>query len=145
MELTKSKNDIIKHIFSLANEFKEKFNQEELHRHIETKHYFIDGVYVRSVRVPAGMIIIGKIHNFESIGALIEGRMKLFNNNNMEVVNAPFIQVSPEGIKRVGLAETDCTFISIHKTSKNNIEEAENELISNSYEEYLQKRLSLED
>jgi len=105
------------------------------------KHYHLKGVYVRELFIPAGCAITGKIHNHESIGILAQGKLRITNGAETFVVEAPYITVDKPGIKRLGYAETDCTFITVHRTDEETIADIEQELVSNTFEEYEQKRL----
>lgn len=104
-------------------------------------HYHIDGVYVRSMFIPAGTILTGKIHNFESMAILAQGTIRVTNGTDSYILAAPHIMVDKPGVKRLGYAETDVTFITIHRTDNIEIEAIENELVSKSFEEYEQQLL----
>ena len=114
--------------------------------HTQAEHYQLDGVYVRSLFIPKGYLLTGKIHNHESIGILAQGTLRISNGTECKIVSAPYITVDQPGIKRLGYAETDCTFITVHRTDKKEIEDIEDELVSDSIEEYLLKsQQSIED
>jgi Glu-tRNA(Gln) amidotransferase subunit E-like FAD-binding protein len=49
--------------------------------------------------------------------------------------------VDKPGVKRIGYAETDVTFITVHKTSNTEIDDIEDELVSDTFEEYEQQLL----
>jgi quercetin dioxygenase-like cupin family protein len=109
------------------------------------EHYHLKGVYARSVVVPAGCTAAGKIHNHESIGILAQGTMRITTGSNVVTVSAPYISVEAPGIKRLVYAETDCTFITVHRTDLTSIEAMEEELVSDTFEAYEQKQNLLED
>lgn len=128
-------------ILALEQVMLSSFDQEALKAQTDTQHYQIRGVYVRTMFVPAGMLVTGKIHNFESIGILAQGTMRITNGETSALVSAPYIAVDKPGIKRLGYAETDCTFISVHRTDAEEITDIEDELVSDTFEEYEVKRL----
>ena len=105
------------------------------------QHYQIKGVYARSMFIPAGTMLTGKIHNFENIAILAQGTIRITNGNDSYILQAPHIMVDPPGVKRLGYAETDVTFITIHRTDTTEIDGIENELASGTFEEYEQQRL----
>ena len=105
------------------------------------EHYQIDGVYVRSMFIPAGTILTGKIHNFENIAILAQGTIRVSNGTDAYVLTAPHIMVDKPGVKRIGYAETDVTFITVHKTANTEIDDIEKELVSDTFEEYEQQLL----
>jgi hypothetical protein len=128
-------------ILALEKIMKNDFDQELLKAITDTQHYQIKGVYVRTMYVPAGMLVTGKIHNFESIGILAQGTMRISNGDTSVSVSAPYITVDKPGIKRLGYAETDCTFISVHRTDAEELSVIEDELVSDTFEQYELKRL----
>jgi len=128
-------------ILAIEEAMKNDFDQELLKAITVTEHYQIKGVYVRSMFVPAGMLVTGKVHNFESIGILAQGTMRITNGETSKIVSAPYIAVDKPGIKRLGYAETDCTFISVHKTDAEELTAIEDELVSDTFEQYEIKRL----
>jgi hypothetical protein len=128
-------------ILALEQAMLASFDQEALKAQTDTQHYQIKGVYARTMFIPAGMLVTGKIHNFESIGILAQGTMRITNGETSVVVSAPYISVDKPGIKRLGYAETDCTFISVHRTDAEEITDIEDELVSDTFEEFETKRL----
>jgi hypothetical protein len=128
-------------ILAIEAAMKANFDQAALKELTDTQHYRIPGVYARTMFVPAGMAITGKIHNFESIGILAQGTMRITNGETSVIVSAPHISVDKPGIKRFGYAETDCTFISVHRTDAETIDAIEDELVSDTFEEFEIKRL----
>jgi len=96
----------------------------------------IDGVYVRSIIIPEGSILTGKVHNFESIAILAYGTLALANGAEAKVITGPTIMIDEPGIKRLGKALTDCLFFTVHKYN-GLISEAETYLSSETPEDYL--------
>jgi len=94
------------------------------------KHYHMNGVYVRELFIPAGALLTGKIHNHESIGILAQGRLRITNGTDSIIVEAPYVTVDKPGVKRLGYAETDCTFLCVHRTDCKTIEEMEESVIN---------------
>tara|TARA_R110000822_G_scaffold286165_1_gene407515 strand:- start:78 stop:500 length:423 start_codon:yes stop_codon:yes gene_type:complete len=105
------------------------------------EHYRINGVYARSMFIPAGTILTGKIHNFESIAILAKGTIRITNGTDSYVISEGHIMVDQPGVKRLGYAETDVVFITVHRTDNIEIEAIENELVSATFEDYEQQRL----
>ena len=108
---------------------------------LPVEHYQVDGVYVRSLFLPAGTLLTGKIHNFENIAILAQGTIRVSNGTDAYVLTAPHIMVDKPGVKRIGYAETDVTFITVHKTANTEIDDIEKELVSATFEEYEQQLL----
>ena len=128
-------------ILALESWIKANVDQEPLLETTELNHYRIPGVYARELKLKAGTILTGKIHNFESLGILSQGRMRILTSEGAKIVEAPYVTVDKPGIKRLGVCETDCTFVSIHRTDAETIEDIEDELVSDTFEQFELKRL----
>jgi len=128
-------------ILALESWIKANVDQEALLETTELNHYQIPGVYARELKLKAGTILTGKIHNFESMGILSQGRMRILTSEGAKIVEAPYVTVDKPGIKRLGVCETDCTFVSIHRTDAETIEDIEDELVSDTCEQFELKRL----
>jgi hypothetical protein len=105
------------------------------------EHYHINGVYARSMFIPAGTLLTGKIHNFESIAILAKGTIRITNGTESYVISEGHIMVDQPGVKRLGYAETDVVFITVHRTDNTEIEAIEDELVSATFEDYEQQLL----
>lgn len=103
--------------------------------------YRIDGVYARSMFIPANTILTGKIHTTESISILAQGTIKISNGSESYQITAPHILVDKPGIKRLGVTLSDVTFITIHKYSGT---APEKDLVVDTFEEY-EEQLLLEN
>ena len=128
-------------ILALESWIKANVDQEALLETTELNHYRIPGVYARELKLKAGTILTGKIHNFESMGILSQGRMRILTSEGAKIVEAPYVTVDKPGVKRLGVCETDCTFVSIHRTDAETIEDIEDELVSDTFEQFELKRL----
>ena len=105
---------------------------------LKVEHHFSYGVYARTVHIPKGIILTGLIHKFENLNILSKGKMRVSIGDRMEVVEAPFIVVSPPNTKRIAEALEDCVWTTIHGTHERDIEIIENYFIAHSEEEYLE-------
>ena len=92
---------------------------------IETEHKFAKGVYIRTITVPQGAVITGKIHKTEHIFILSKGEMALADNDKQSIIKAPFQCVSQPGVRRAGLAISDCVVTNVFITNETNIEALE--------------------
>lgn len=95
----------------------------------ETRHYFADGMYLRTVARKAGVCIVGKVHRKEHFFAVLEGEMSIWTEAGMKRVKAPFFWVSKPGTKRVTLAHTDAIAMTVHRVSSQDLETIEAELV----------------
>lgn len=80
----------------------------------EAEHFFAPGMYGRRFTMPAGMLVVGKIHKHAHLMSVIKGRAIIVSEFGRELVEAGHVTVSPPGVKRVVLALEDVTFLTIH-------------------------------
>ncbi len=69
------------------------------------EHLFADGVYAKTMVVPAGTFAIGARHRFSAIHVLTKGRVEMFDGsgNPPKILTAPHTYVSPAGDKKMGI------------------------------------------
>lgn len=80
----------------------------------EPRHLFAPGMYLRELTVPAGMLMVGKIHKHEHFLMVLKGKAEVVSEFGRMVVEAGHVSVSPAGVKRVVLAIEDTQFITVH-------------------------------
>ena len=105
---------------------------------LEVNHYFSHGVYARELLIPADTILTGEIHKFENLNVLVKGKIKVSIGDKIEIIEAPFIVVSPPGTKRIAHTITDCIWITIHGTHEKNIDKIKNLFIADSEKDWLE-------
>jgi hypothetical protein len=106
-----------------------QINADEL-----TEHHFAPGIYLRSLFLPAGAVLTGKIHRHETMNILVYGTLKVTTDQGVKTIEGPYIYNSEPGTKKAGYAVTDCLFYNIHPTSSTDLEEIEAEFIVPSFE-----------
>lgn len=102
---------------------------------IPVEHHFSKGVYAREIKIPAGSLIIGKIHKFENLNILSSGEILIASIEGIEHVIAPYTKVSNAGTKRMLYAITDCVWTTIHGTDLTDVDAIENVFIAKDYSE----------
>ncbi len=80
----------------------------------EPRHFFAPGMYLRELVVPAGMLIVGKIHKHEHFLMVLKGKAEVISEFGRMTVEAGHISISPAGVKRVVLALEDTQFVTVH-------------------------------
>ena len=109
---------------------------------LEPIHYFTDGMYLRSLFLPEGLVVVGEMHKHSHFTILAEGRSKIVSQDGELEVEAPFVFISTPYAKRSVYAITDCTWITVHVNEDNctNIEEVENRHVIRNEQELLEIR-----
>jgi hypothetical protein len=103
------------------------------------KHSFSDGIYVREITIPAGMLIIGKIHKHDHPNFLLKGEVVVVTEGGgVEELKAPCSMISKPGTKRALYAKTELVWTTVHlnPTNTEDLEELEEEIIAPTYKAY---------
>lgn len=94
------------------------------------KHFFAPGVYVREIFMPAGSIVIGKIHKTEHFNIIERGRCLIrHDDGQVDVLQAPLTFVSKAGVQKILYIEEDTVWKTIHVTSEVDLVKLEELLI----------------
>jgi hypothetical protein len=102
------------------------------------KHSFVEGIYVREMKMKQGLLLVGCIHKHSHVWFLLDGKIAIATENGMKEYEGPVYIITGPGIKRAGLVIEDCTFVNIHANPSNtqDLKKLEDSLIAFSYEEY---------
>lgn len=80
-------------------------------------HYFTPGLYAREIYMPAGTLIISKIHRTEHPFVISKGSAYVkINEHDWELLEAPYTGITHPGTRRVLLIEEDCIWTTFHPT-----------------------------
>lgn len=121
---------------------------------LKLTHHFTDrdpkygcGMYGREMFIPKGSFIVGKIHKRPHLNVVLKGKISVATEKGVSYFEAPCVMPCKPGAKRVGYAEEDTIWITIHITEHLGEEElgnVEEDVIAKTYEE-LEEALLLED
>jgi len=97
----------------------------------EAEHFFAPGMYGRRFTMPAGMLVVGKIHKHAHLMMVLKGRAEIVTEFGRDVVEAGHVSVSQPGAKRVVLAQEETVFMTVHHNPSDteNLEEVEDDHI----------------
>ena len=100
------------------------------------KHHFAPGSYGREMTLPAGMVVVGKIHKHAHINVISKGRVQVFTEQEgvLELA-APCTFVSSPGTKRVVHVLEETVWTTVHVTDKTDLAEIEREVIATDFKE----------
>lgn len=106
------------------------------------QHVFAPGAYARTIFIPAGTVIVGKIHKHQHLNILSKGDVTVVTEGGgRESFSGPLTMVSPPGTKRAVYALTDTVWTTIHLTNETDLDKIEEEVIAKTYEDYEQFKL----
>lgn len=97
---------------------------------IPVEHTFGPGFYARTVTIPAGATVVGKVHATEHIFMVVKGDITLVTDGARRRVQAPFQMVCAPGVKRAGHAHTECVCTNVHITTETDLGKLEAALIT---------------
>lgn len=100
------------------------------------KHHFAEGSYAREMLIPAGSVIIGKIHRHSHVNVISKGRIYVATEFGSEILEAPLTFVSKPGTKRAVYALTDVVWTTIHVTDETDLTKIEDVVIAPNYETF---------
>ncbi len=79
------------------------------------RHTFADGIYCREIFIPAGTVIVGKIHKHAHPNFLLRGEVTVITEGGgREHLVAPLALISQPGTKRAVYAHTDTVWVTVH-------------------------------
>jgi len=154
MELEKQKDKSIEQV----NEYREKvlnFEQELLDSGLAytgkeadkinpLKHSFADGCYIREIFMPAGQIIVSKIHKKLHPYFILKGKVSILTDNGVQHLKAPYSGMTKPGTKRVLYIHEDTVFVTVSVTDKTDIKEIEDEVIAKDFQDPLITKADLD-
>ena len=91
-------------------------------------HYFIPGIYVREIWLPAGTLCVSKTHKRDLICILSKGIFRIVSDEFTETIEAPYTFISKKGVKRAVFAFTDVVFTTIHRTDETDLTKIEDDI-----------------
>jgi len=99
---------------------------------LETRHHFAPGVYVRELRIPAGVCLTGAVHKTEHLNICLRGLLKVVSATaDDRMVEAGDIFVSPPGTKRTAYVYEDTVWLTVHATDETDVAKLEQMLVHN--------------
>lgn len=98
------------------------------------KHTFADGVYVREISIPAGHMVVGKIHRHEHLNFISKGRVTVITEQGgVEELVAPVTMISPPGVKRLLFTHEDTVWTTVHVTNERDLDKIEEQVIAKKF------------
>lgn len=102
------------------------------------KHTFAPGSYAREIFLPAGCLVVGKIHKHAHFNIVTRGLVSVvteFGLKEIDAREAPVTFVSQPGSKRALYVYEDCIWITVHLVQSDDLAAIEREIIAADYVE----------
>jgi hypothetical protein len=98
-------------------------------------HHFAPGLYAREIFMPAGSVVVGKIHKHAHVNNISKGSVVVVTEFGREAIVAPAQFISKPGTKRCVYVIENCIWTTYHPTDKTDLAEIEADVIAESYDE----------
>jgi len=98
-------------------------------------HTFTDGLYLREITMPRGMIVTSKIHKTNHPYFILKGDVSIATDEETVRIKAPYYGITKAGTKRVLYIHETTVWVTVHKTDKTDLQEIEDDIIAKSYNE----------
>lgn len=107
----------------------------------KVRHFFVDGLYVRELFIPAGVALVGYIHMQPCITIVSRGVIAISGGEAPVVLKAPHTMTCPAGSKKAGYAIQDTVYSDCYLNPDNerDIDRLEDRLTADTHEEYIAK------
>lgn len=93
-------------------------------------HRFTPGLYTREIHMPAGALIVSKIHRTEHQFIVSRGRLAVMTDlGEWEEIVAPYHGITRPGTRRVLYIIEDTVWTTFHATDKTDPESVERDII----------------
>ena len=84
-----------------------------------TDHFFAPGVYLRTLFIPAGFVLVGKAHVGSTLNILLKGKISIMTSKGEKLLaEAPCIFTASAG-QKAGFAITDVWYANIFPNPDN--------------------------
>jgi len=99
------------------------------------KHHHSPGVYVREITIPAGTVLVGKVHKTRHLNVVQSGLVTIITPYRKFLVAGPCTFESFEGEQKVGIVHEDCVWSTVHVTEESDVDKIVEEIVASTYEE----------
>jgi len=126
-------------ILAMEDALKQAFDSDdsgEWEESFPCVHRFSLGIYCREIHIPAGHIVIGKLHKFEHLNVISKGHVTCLTEFGIDEYRAPHTFISKPGTKRVVYAHEDTIWAGFFPAETENPDDVEAKIICKNYAEF---------
>lgn len=99
-------------------------------------HRFANSVYAREITLPAGSLVVGKIHKHGHLNVITKGRVAVVTEDGVEEFLAPHTFISKAGTKRLVFAFEETVWTTFHGTELTDPTQVEEEIICKTFADF---------
>jgi quercetin dioxygenase-like cupin family protein len=94
-------------------------------------HRFTDGMYVRQIFMPEGILVASKVHKTEHFFTILKGRVSVKCGDKLQELEAGHIGVTKPGTHRLLYIHEDTVWVTFHPNPDNltSLKELEEKII----------------
>lgn len=98
------------------------------------QHHFSNGIYVREIFMPKGLIVVGKVHKTTHLNIVMTGRCEVMINGEIKEFKAGDVFESLEGSQKTLYIFEDTKWLTVHtnENDSKDIEELEDRYVDGS-------------
>lgn len=89
------------------------------------KHTICNGMYMRELFIPAGMLLAGKVHKVPCLNICSSGDIEIITEHGMLRAGAGFTAASSAGTQKIGYAYADTVWINVFRTDLTDLDAIE--------------------
>jgi quercetin dioxygenase-like cupin family protein len=112
-------------------------DSSEFLKEFKLKHEFGQGLYIRTLYMPKGMVMVTKIHRHRHPFFVIQGKVSVYINGETSHFEAPYKGITEPATQRVIYAHEDTEWVTVHATTETDLDKIEEELIAPNFDEFL--------
>jgi hypothetical protein len=96
---------------------------------VEVEHVFSDGLYSRTILIPAGHAMTGRKHRHDDLNVIAYGDISvLVEDGTMRRITGPARFTGKAGVKQLGISHADTLWTTVHATTLTDLAAIEAEL-----------------
>lgn len=93
------------------------------------EHTFGDGLYIRKITMPAGLLLTSEIHETTHPYFVLAGEALVKTDKGWRTIRAPYHGMTEAGTKRILYIVQDCVWITVHAARKDAIKKIRKDII----------------
>lgn len=102
----------------------------------DNRHDFCPGVYARTIFMPAGLVVISKIHKTQHFFVVVKGSCTVVDSHGTrQLIVAPHLGVTMPGTERALHIHEDCIWTTFHATNLTDPEEIGKQILADSLDD----------
>ncbi len=101
-------------------------------------HTFADGLYIRQITMPAGLLIVSKLHKTTHPYFIQRGECTVQSGSEKVLIKAPHWGITKAGTKRLLFIHTETVWVTVHATQETDLEKIEAQVIAVDYGDLLE-------